>query len=651
MRKHFVCALLAASLGRFAAGQPRPATEDQAPRVLANGPAGWLGRFTGFYIPKPVSDIDIRNSPRIYDLIRAGNIYLSLNDAIALALENNLDLEVSRFQIPFAATDLQRAKGGGTLRGVSLNVTNPPLGVGGPQSPLLNVAAASATPSTSVPSDVFNPGAITATESSLAVVPGLGGAPGDMAAGPPIPQYDPAILGNLQWQHQTTPEASTLTSGTNTLVTKSFAGSANLTQGFGTGTQYALGYNTLTQNVNSVRNVVNPYSSASLGLTVTQPLLRGFGISVNRRYINMAKNDQQISNLVFRQQVINTVFGVMRLYFDLAALAEDLRVKQETLAAARTLYDNTKAGVEEGTLAPLELTRAEAQVAAAEQDLINSQGLFDQQEAILKNLLTRRGTAEPVVRDAHIVATEALTVPAEEPVQPLEALLRVATDNRPDLAQAGFQIANSELALKGTRNELLPQLDLVGTAQNSGLAGQQNPNYQGLGTLGGTAVDPALVGGYGSVLDQVFSRKYPTYSIGVQLNLPLRNRVAQADMVRDELNLREAQTRRQALENQARLEVEDAMISLRRARAAYEAAVRTRRLQEQSLDVEKARFEAGVDTLFFVLQYQSYLAQARSTEVAAKGNYFKAKAALDRALGTTLETNGVSFEEAYRGRR
>jgi outer membrane protein TolC len=225
----------------------------------------------------------------------------------------------------------------------------------------------------------------------------------------------------------------------------------------------------------------------------------------------------------------------------------------------------------------------------------------------------------------------------------VQDLVADALKNRPDLAQAGIQVENSQISLKGSLNGLRPQVDLVGTMQNSGLAG--DPNL----LAAGTAAAP-IASGYSGVLGQVFRRNYPTYSVGVQVTLPLRNRVAQADAVRDELQLRQAEIRRQQLEDQARLEVADAQVSMQQARAAYEAAVQSRILQEKSVAVEQQKFDVGVSTNFLVIQYQSYLAQARSTEVAAKGAYAKARIALERATGRILETNHVSIDEAYQGR-
>ncbi|MBV8819099.1 MAG: TolC family protein, partial [Acidobacteriaceae bacterium] len=564
-------------------------------------------------------------------------------------IENNLDVETQRFQIAIAKTDVLRAEGGGLLRGIPDGYVEFPIGVGGPASPLVTGTATSATPTTSVPTDVYEFNVLRGTATTLTILPF------SYAAGPNIPTFDPAIVGNLNWQHATTPEISTVTTGTPTLITNTATGDLGFQQGYSWGTQVNLGYNSNRQNLNSIRSNYNPYTSSSLGLTVTQPLLRGFGPAVNRRFIRIAKNNQKISTLLFKQQLIAAVYGVTRLYLDLLALHDDLRVKQDTLRSAQTLYENTKASVEEGTLAPVELTRAEAEVAGAQQDLVNSQGLFEEQEVILKNVLTRGGSRDPAIRPAHIVPTETLNVPDKEPVLLADEMMAQAFANRPDLAQAGLQIDNSQIALRGTRNALLPEIDLVGVAQNAALAGSPNSllNTASASGLSGATVAPTdlgSIGGYGTAFGQLFTRQNPTYGVGIQLNLPLRNRIAQADMERDQLQFRQAQASQAQLRNQAELEVDDALIAVRRARAAYDAAVKTTRLQTQSLEIEQYRFQNGVSTSFFVIQYQAYLSQARSTEVVAKNNYFKAKAALDRATGLILQTNNVSFDDAYHGK-
>ncbi len=376
---------------------------------------------------------------------------------------------------------------------------------------------------------------------------------------------------------------------------------------------------------------------------MTQPLLRGFGLAVNRRFIRISKNEKKIAGLLVQQQLIATVYGGVRLYTDLVALYEDVKVKEETLASAQKLYTDTKAEVDEGTQAPVELTRANAQVFTLRQDLIDSRGLLEEQEAVIKNVITRRTDNDPDVLNAGIIPTDTIEVPGTDEARPLQELVTLALGNRPDLRQAGIQVDNSQISLEGSRNGLRPEVDVVGVAQNSALAGQINPLTP--------SINSPLIGGYGNALEQLATRKYPTYGVGLNITLPLRNRIAQADVTRDELLLRQSQVLEAQLRKQAQLEEEDAVIAMRRARASYEAAVQTQNLQQESLDAEQAKFEVGASTSFFIIQYQSFLAQARSTVVVAKSAYLKARAALERATGTILDDNHVSLGDAVRGRQ
>jgi len=605
--------------------------------LLALIPTFVMAQPFRWYQARPVPPVSFQNSGRLDSLMRAGQIYLSAPDAIALALENNLDIELQRDLPRIAGTDVQRARGGGLLRGLSLLINEPAPGIGGPSGPLLTNLTAGSTPSPLVNTNFSDLALISEQQNNLSVV---GTTP--LANGPPIPQFDPSISGVLNWAHQSTPEDSTVLTGiSNWLVGGNTNGNIGLQQGFSPGTQVSVNFDNNRFTNNTTRYTFNPTIISSLGVTITQPLMRGFGIDLNRRFIRIAKNSQKVADLVFRQQVIDTIAGVTRLYTDLVSLNEDVKVKRETLRLAQRLYDDNKEKVDQGTLAPIEVTRALAQVAASRQALISAEGLVRQQELIVLTALTRRGLANSTISEAHIVPTDSMTVPEKEPVEPLQDLVSDGLKNRPDLAQAGIQVENSQISLKGSLNAVRPQIDLVGTMQNGGLAG--DPNL----LAGGT---PAVGGGYGSALGQVFRRDFPTYGVGVQLTLPLRNRVAQADAVRDELQLRQSQVRRQQLEDQVRLEVADAQVSLQQARAAYEATVQSRVLQEQSVQVEQQKFGVGLSTNFLVIQYQTYLAQARSTEVASKGAYAKARIALERATGRILETNHVSIDEAYQGR-
>ncbi len=595
----------------------------------------------GPYQPGTVSDVAAKDSDRIHDLIKAGQLRLSLQDAIALALENNLDLELQRYAVKIAQTDSRRALNGATLRGLALTVNEAPAGVGGPGGALNNSAASGVTAQTQVPVNITDTNLIQESQNNLNVYGTIASANGTV-----LPQIDPAITGTFLAQHLTTPQTSLVTTGTPSLVNNTVTGNFGYTQGFWTGASVSAAWQNVRTDSNSSRNLINPYANSSLSVNFVQPLMRGFGREINKRFIRISKNSERITDYVFRQQAVSTVAGVIRLYTDLVSLSEDLKVKQQTLSTAQRLSEDNASKVDQGTLAPIELTRAQAQVAAARQDLINAEGYLQQQEMILKNVLTRNAAADPLVHDARIVATDPVSVDPL-PTESADDLVKLAIANRPELQAAKLQVENADIGLKGTRNGLLPQFDLTVNASNSGLAGAANGLYTGALPTPGSVL--GYGDGYWNAIEQILRRDYPSYSIGLNFTLPVRNRTAQADLVRDELQLRQAQVRTKQLENQVRLEVDDALIALRRTRAAYEAAVETRKLQDQSLEIEQERFQAGLSTNFLVIQYENFVAQARSTEVVAKGAYAKARTQLERVIGKILDNHNVSIEEALSG--
>jgi outer membrane protein len=573
-----------------------------------------------------VAPSSFANSSRADALIRANQMYLSLEDAIAIAIESNLDIEMQRYGLRIADSDLLRAKGGGQLRGVGLAISELPQSVTTPGEPLVTSAAGGISESSSIAASVADVYPVDGNTTSLALNGGNSTTSEPFATGTPIPMYDPALIGQLDWQHQTTPQIDPAAVGSSALVAHGPTGSLGLDWGFSPGTQVGVNYADTAQTTNSTTYQFNAFTQTSLGLTVTQPLLRGFGISLNRRFIRIAGIDRKIFDQVFRLQVIATVSGVIRLYYDLVSLNEDLAVKRQTLESAQRLLKDNTSQVEAGTLAPIEQTRAQAEVAAAQQDMITSEGFVLQQELLLKTVLTHRGTADPLLSSARIVPTTSITIPPNDESRPVDELIKEAMANRPEVNAATLEIQGGNINLEGSRNELLPELNLVGTAQNSGLASSG-----------------------ASALGQVASRDNPTYGLGLSLNLPLRNRQAEADVARDELQVRQFEVKRQQVENQVRLEIENALIALGRARESLQAAAQVRTLQEQSLEIEREKFAVGLSTTFLITQYQSFVAQARSSEVAARNTWIKAHNALERALGHTLEANGVSIDEAVRG--
>ena len=599
--------------------------------ILCVGPAA-----AQMQLPPLSRPVSFDNSQRIRELIRAGNLYLSVQDALALAIENNLDVELQRFTLPTADSELLRAKGGGTNRGLNYTLLEVPIGVGGPLSPLaVNPAnAGSATNGTSVPTNALELGVLGEPVDNYSMQGTIA-----QSTGAAVPVYDPAFVGQLNWAHQTTPQTNILSYGTNALVSNGFIANAGIQQGFSTGAQASVNFDNQHQNINALNTGYNPFTGSSLGLTFTQPLMRGFGPGLNRRFIRIAGNERRIASMLFQQQLILTTYGVIRLYTDFVALYEDEKVKEESVRLAEKLLSDTQAQVDEGTLAQVELTRAKAQLFSTQQDLINARGLLEEQQAILKNVLTRDEDAQ--LRSVKVIPTDSLSIPEKDELRPMQDLIADAVANRPDLGQARLQVDNSVIGLEGARSLTKPEVDLVGVMQNNGLAGP----------LTGFVSSPNLPygGGYGSALGQVLARDYPTYGIGVQVTLPIHNRIAEADLARDELQVKQSQVRVKQLQNQAALEVEDALIAMRRARAAYEAAVQARQFQQESLEAEQAKFEVGASTAFFVIQYESLLAQARSTEVAAKSSYVKAKAALQRATGSILNDNHIDIDAAIKG--
>jgi outer membrane protein TolC len=426
-------------------------------------------------------------------------------------------------------------------------------------------------------------------------------------------------------------------------------GSVGIQKGFLTGGTASLSWNNNYQRINDPLYSFNPATYSNLNLTVTQPLLRGFGWGVNARYIRIAKNNKQVSDLVFQQQVIGTIYAVSRLYWDLASLNEDVQVREEAVNSANRLLQDSKTSLSEGTMAPIDITRAEAEVARRERDLIVARTLVRQQSAVLLDFLTRT-TLSSGLENVQVVTTDHAQVPEKEQVGTLDELATEAFKNRPELSQALLQLQNSRISLKGSRNAVLPQLDLVASVQNNALVGDPNSfTTSALGNFNGNVANPYFFGSYSDGLRQIFHHNFPDYGAGVSLNIPLGNRAARADVARDQLQVRQQEIRLRQLQKEVRLQVLNAMIALQQARETYGAAVKERVYEQQSVEAESERLGVGASTTYQVIQYQRDLTSARSAEVSALSSYVEAKAALERAVGTTLQENQVMLDEARTG--
>ena len=606
-----LCALLLAAPPSF----PQEPSPQSRPR--------WYSGMTKPYEAQPLPPINSSNSNRIDALLRAGNLYLSLSDAIALAVENNLDVEVERYEFAIAEADLLRARSGASIQGIPTNVLT-----GIPSGANLPLLGSSST--------------------------GLGAAGAASPLGPGL-SFDPFINGNLNFGHTTSPQSNTVTTGTSALVTTNKTANFGVSQTFLTGGTASLAFNNIVQEQNSFRSTINPFTTSSLDLSVNQPLLQGFGIALNNRTIRIAKNNLRAADFVFRQQLINTVANVVQLYWNLVAAISTVNVNNQAGAVAQKLYDDNKKQVEIGTLAPIEVVRAEAQLATAQQALVAAQSSVLQLESVLKSALSRNGLSSDPILTAHVVPTDPIRIPEIEPVVPIQDLVSQALNNRPDLAQSRIQIDNAQIALTGTRNALLPTLNATGDFRSNALVGSQNTIVGPVSTQTGLIqtppiADPFFVGGYGGILSQLFGRSFPTYSIGLSLNIPLRNRAAQANVATAALNLRQSQLLVQRQTNQIRVDVNNATIALNQARAQYQAAVKGRILQEQTLDADQKKLALGATTVYQVIQDQRDLTTAAAAEVTAQAAYAGARVQLDVSTGATLTNNNVVLEEAKSGR-
>jgi outer membrane protein TolC len=602
--------MLASSAG-LAADQPGPGSappdRSDAPLPVSTGNHGFLGSISGPYRPKMPPPVNVSNSTRLESLLRGGNLYLSLQDTVALALENNLDLEIQRYGPLVADANLLHARSGGYATPVATTVFAPPASVAG------------TAPSAGLQTYV------------IAGLTQIGNTP---------PNLDPMLTGGLGFAHNTAPQSSSFTTGTAALVQHLDTSSIGVQQNLLSGTLVGLGLTNSNVDSNSPRAQLNPATNSALSLTVTQHLLQGFGPAVNNRQIRIAQNNREVSDLVFKAQVITTVSAIKDLYWDLVSYDENVRVQRDALAATERLLDENQKQVAVGLMAPIEIVRAEAEIAAGQQAVTVAETQVLQQETILKNALSRTGVLSPAVASAHIILTDRIQIPEVEPIAPIQDMMALAESARPELAQLRILLQNQEIAIRGTKSELLPTLDVVGQLTNNALAGELGP------TTGGNTF---FIGGYGTVLSQLFARNFPSYSIGLNLNVTLRNRAAQSDLINGALALRQQQLGLQRLENQVRVDVQNAQIGLQQGRAQYQSAIKQRILQQQTVDAEQKKLAVGASTTYNVILTQRDLVTAESNEMAAQSAYAKAKVEVDRATGQTLYNNNISLEEAFKG--
>ena len=624
-RRGIQALVLAAAVSALPAQTPPAASHFD----YGSGASAWPN-FTKVYETPAVPPLVLGDSSRLERLIQGGNLYLSLGDAIALALENNLDVAYARYEPLKADTDILRAKSGSQLRGVQTQISNLSTGQSG------GVGGGGGGGGV---------GDISGVQSRDSLSGGAGGV-GSASSffGTQSVSLDPALFAQINWGHFSNPQASNFVAGTNTLVTEQSFSNMGFQQGFASGAAATLSWSNFLQDSNQSTLNFNPSLRTWMTLRVTQPLMQGFGRTVNARQIRVARNNREISDLVFKQQIISVVSRIQLAYWDLVTLRAMVDARNEDLRLAQQLYNDNKLRVEIGTLAPVDLVRSEGEVAQRRQDLTLAEGRVRRQEVLIKTALSANGLASTFLADVKILPTDEIQeVPEVEQIQPVQDLIAMALQSRAELAQFRIGLTNNDLDLKAIRNAMLPSIDVFADLTNNGLAGRFND------TGDGGAVSDYFLGGLGRGLGQVFRRNFPDYQVGVQVSLPLRNRRAQADMAASLLERRQQDIRLRQQENSIRADVQNVVIDLQEARAQYEVAREGRELQQKTLDGEQQRFNLGRAEILSVVQAQRDLALARIQELSAHNSYVRAKVNLQLTTGQTLEANSVRLEEAYSG--
>jgi outer membrane protein len=620
--------------------QEAPATP--APRLVPDKPlpvlnyAKPVSHFPnpiGPYTPRYLAAPNLANTGRIDQLMRDGKLYLSLDDAIALALENNLDIAISRYNLSIADTDILRAKAGAATLGVNSGVVQntPGGGVGG-----LGGQVGSGTGGTTLGAGGAGAGA--------------GGLVGStLGFGPQITSFDPIVTGTFQEDHNTQKTSSSFSVPLQLQNTGTVDFAYN--QGFQWGTNLSVGFNNNRASTNNIFAGLSPQINSNFRAQVTQHLLQGFGFAGNTRFIRIAKNNRELSDVAFRLQIITTVNQIQTMYWDLVYAYENARVQNESLAFAQKTLSDTRKQVEIGSLAPIEVVRAQSTVAQDQQVLTVALTNLQLQQLLMKNALSRT-LRDQTLAGAEVIPTSTMELPANESIEPTQDMVAEALRHRADLVETRIQLNTTELSNKAVRNALLPTLDIYAYYGGSGLGGSQNSDAlcsNNNNALGCTPAPGNAPVSYGTTLNQLINSTAPDKGVGLQLNIPLRNRAAQATQIRSELEYQQAQMRLQQLENQINIEVRNAQFGVEQNRASVASAQAAVDYAKQSLDAEQKKYQFGTSTTTAVLQTQSALATAESTLMSAMAAYEKSHIELDRAVGVTLDRAGISIDDAAKG--
>ncbi len=597
-----------------------PLTAQQQTEPNPVKPSGYF--FRRPYESVTVPPIRLANSGRLAQLIRGGILYLTADDAIALALEDNVDIESNRYDS--AGWRLNRAEAGGALPGVptASSLTSSVAsgqGVLGSQAAAgVRISGASGT----------NPAGSNVTVQQVGTV---------------AQTYDPSVQISATFSHKTLPQPNAVTSITSILIQNQRIYTGSYQQGFETGGSVNISYNEHYLNENAPTDILNPSVAPVASITIQHNLLQGLGIAVNTKDIRVARANIHISDLNFRSQVERIVTSVLGSYYTLAADYQDFEAKRDALETAQKFLAETRRRVELGAAAQLDVVTAQNEAAQADQARVNSDTAILQAEVQLKSMISRTGSGDPLIANVRIVPLDRLTAPDTADLPSLKDLVATAFRNRSDLQAARENIEVTKISNIATENGLLPSAIAIVSKTNQGTAGTPRMTP-------GRPADPYFVGGMGTALGQIFRNNFPSRSIAVGIQAQAFDRVAQADYAIDQISLRQQELGVAKTTNQAQVDIANSVVALSQARSRYEAAVQNRILQQQLFDAEQKKYAAGESTTYNVTQQERDLSAARASELLSLASWHEARINLDQNTGSILEAHHVSFAEAESGK-
>jgi outer membrane protein TolC len=578
-----------------------------------------VNAYRGLIVPPP----SMANSPRLDSMVRDGKIYLSLRDAIDLALEDNLDMVIARYNLPIAQMDILRTRAGGSVRGVNTGVVS---GTPGGAGAAFGGGAGAGAGGTSGGAGGAGAGASGLVQSTL-------------GTGTSVSSFDPYINAQAYVDHTSQLLPNRTLYGVPAIHLNTILGNVTYSQAFPIGASLQVAWDNNRQTTNSPNNTLNPQLNSYVQVAMQQQLLAGFGLGPNLRFLRIARTNQKISDIAFRAQVIATVTQICNLYWDLVSAYDEEQVGERSVEFARQTLGTSRKQLELQAIPEMDVLKSEGEMANREQDLTVSRTDLELQELYMKNAITR-SLDDPVLEEMPVVPTDHIgsqIAPLSEPVQDMIA---DALKNRTELQESSLVLQNSELSRKTARNALLPSLSAYGFYAGTGYAGTPNP-------LNGAAVN--VPAGYGGALENALNYSSPEYQVGFQLNVPLRNRIAKADQYRTELEYRQSQVYLEELKKRIRIEVRNASYALEQGASRVDAARKARDLAARTLDIMQKEQKLGAGSNQQTLAAEHDLALAESALVTAETAYEKARIEVRRATGSVLETYGISIADAKAG--